>query len=93
MGMSVSLVITVYNRQPFLAATIESILAQTYGDFELVIWDDGSTDESVSIAQRYAEKDDRIQVVLGQNQGVTAALKAAIAMTRGIYLSWVDSTQ
>ena len=74
-----------------MAAKIESILAQTYGDFELVIWDDGSTDESVSIAQRYAEKDDRIQVVLGQNQGVTAALKVAIAMTRGMYLGWVDS--
>lgn len=60
MGVSVSLVITVYNRQSFLAATIESILALTYGEFELVIWDDGSTDRSVSIAQRYAEKDDRI---------------------------------
>ena len=60
MGVSVSLVITVYNRQSFLAATIESILALTYRDFELVIWDDGSTDRSVSISQRYAEKDDRI---------------------------------
>ena len=58
--MSISLVITVCNRQSFLAATIESILALTYRDFELVIWDDGSTDRSVSIAQRYAEKDDRI---------------------------------
>ena len=91
MGVSISLVVTVYNRQSFLAATIESILAQTYGDFELVIWDDGSTDRSVSIAQQYAEKDDRIQVVLGRNQGVTAALKAAIALTRGPYLGWVDS--
>ena len=91
MGVSISLVVTVYNRQSFLAATIESILAQTYGDFELVIWDDGSTDRSVSIAQQYAEKDDRIQVVLGQNQGVTAALKAAIALTHGPYLGWVDS--
>ena len=44
MGVSVSLMITVYDRQSFLAATIESILAQTYGDFKLVIWDDGSTD-------------------------------------------------
>ena len=60
MGVSVSLVITVYNQQSFLAATIESILALTYRDFELVIWDDGSTDRSVSISQRYAEKDDRI---------------------------------
>ena len=65
MDVSVSLMITIYNRQPLLAATIESILAQTYRDFELVIWDDGSTDELVFIAQRYAEKDDRIQVVLG----------------------------
>jgi glycosyltransferase involved in cell wall biosynthesis len=60
MGSSILLIVTVYNRQLFLAATIESILAQTCGDFELLIWDDGSTDESVSIAQQYAEKDDWI---------------------------------
>jgi glycosyltransferase involved in cell wall biosynthesis len=91
MNRSISLIVTVYNRSAFLAATIDSILAQTYGDFELLIWDDGSTDASVAIAQRYANQDDRIQVVLAANQGVTAALKAAIAMTTAPYLGWVDS--
>jgi glycosyltransferase involved in cell wall biosynthesis len=91
MGSSILLIVTVYNRQLSLAATIESILAQTCGDFELVIWDDGSTDESVSIAQQYAEKDDWIQVVLGQNQVITAALKAAISMMKGQFLGWLDS--
>lgn len=91
MNRSVSLIITIHNRSAFLAATIESILAQTYGDFELLIWDDGSTDDSVAIAQRYANQDERIQVVLAANQGVTAALKAAIAMTTAPYLGWIDS--
>jgi glycosyltransferase involved in cell wall biosynthesis len=91
MNRSISLIVTVYNRSAFLAATIDSILAQTYGDFELLIWDDGSTDNSVAIAQRYANQDERIRVVLAANQGVTAALKAAIAMTTASYLGWVDS--
>jgi glycosyltransferase involved in cell wall biosynthesis len=50
MKAAVSLIITVYNREPFLAETIESVLSQTYRDFELLIWDDGS----VAIAEHYA---------------------------------------
>ncbi len=88
---TVSLVVTVYNRERFLAATIASILAQTDPDFELLIWDDGSTDGSVAIAQRYAQQDARIRVVTAANQGVAAALRAAIAATTGAYLGWVDS--
>jgi glycosyltransferase involved in cell wall biosynthesis len=92
MNRSISLVVTVYNRSAFLAATIESILAQTYGDFELLIWDDGSTDNSVAIAQEYARQDGRIRVLAtDENQGFAPALKAAIATTTAPYLGWVDS--
>ena len=50
----ISLIITVYNRQRHLASAIESVLGQTYPNFELLIWDDGSTDRSVEIAKKYA---------------------------------------
>lgn len=87
----ISLVITVYNRQQYLAATIDSILAQTHPDFELLIWDDGSTDNSVEIANHYAQQDPRIQVIAAPHQGQTQALKSAIQKTTGAYIGWVDS--
>jgi glycosyltransferase involved in cell wall biosynthesis len=87
----VSLVITVYNRERYLPATIESILSQTHPDFELLIWDDGSIDNSVAIAQHYAEQDSRLRIVAAPHQGRAPALKAAVATTTGTYLGFVDS--
>ncbi|MEW6494458.1 MAG: glycosyltransferase, partial [Cyanobacteriota bacterium] len=86
-----SLVITVYNRERYLGAAIESVLAQTRGDFELLVWDDGSTDRSVQIAQNYARQDARVRVVAAQHQGRGRALKDAIAQTNGSYIGLVDS--
>lgn len=88
---TVSPITTVYNRQHYLTATIESILAQTYPDFELLIWDDGSSDQSIAIAHQYAEQDPRIRVVTAPHQGIAPALRAAISATTGQYLGWVDS--
>ena len=87
----VSLVIPVYNRDKYLKATIDSILAQTHTNFELVIWDDGSTDDSLAIANEYARKDSRIKVFTADNTGQGAALVNAIASTKGKYLGTVDS--
>ncbi|WP_265277852.1 glycosyltransferase family 2 protein [Nostoc sp. KVJ3] len=56
MKKSVSIVITVYNRENYLAAAIKSVLAQTWSDLELLIWDDGSTDRSVEIASSMPSK-------------------------------------
>jgi glycosyltransferase involved in cell wall biosynthesis len=80
MKAAVSLIITVYNRQQFLAATIESVLSQTYRDFELLIWDDGSTDGSVAIAEHYAQQDARIRFVAAGHQGFAPALRVAMVM-------------
>jgi glycosyltransferase involved in cell wall biosynthesis len=63
MTAAISLVITVYNRERYLSAAIESILKQTRKDWNLLIWDDGSSDKSVEIARSYAKLDDRIKVV------------------------------
>ena len=87
----ISLIITVYNREQYLAATIDSILAQTFADFELIIWDDGSTDRSLAIATNYAKQDSRIKVFSASNEGQGKALVKAIAQTNCKYLCTVDS--
>ncbi|MFB2834509.1 CHAT domain-containing protein [Floridanema evergladense] len=91
MSATISLVIITYNRDRYLRAAIESVLAQTKHDFELLIWDDGSTDNSVEIAQNYAKNDRRVRVITAKHQGETLSRKAAISQTTGEYLGWVDS--
>jgi len=91
MSTPISIVITSYNRAQYLPIAIESVLAQTYSNFDLLIWDDGSTDHSVEIAQQYSQKDQRIQVVAAKHKGLSFALKSAVAATSGTYLGWVDS--
>jgi glycosyltransferase involved in cell wall biosynthesis len=91
MASRVSLVITVYNRDRFLAAAIDSILSQTSKDFDLLIWDDGSTDNSLAIAQQYAERDHRVRVIPALHTGRQYALQGALSTCLSPYLGWVDS--
>ncbi|MEQ8958322.1 MAG: glycosyltransferase, partial [Coleofasciculus sp. C2-GNP5-27] len=91
MTTAISIVITTYNREHYLGAAIDSILAQTWGDFDLIVWDDGSTDGSVTIAQDYAKRDPRIRVIAAEHQGRVVSLQRAIAQTTGSYIGWVDS--
>lgn len=91
MTLPISIVMTVYNRERYLRKAIESVLRQTRRDFELLIWDDGSTDYSVEIAHSYAAKDQRVRVLLGEHLGQGCALKAAFAATTGAYIGQVDS--
>jgi glycosyltransferase involved in cell wall biosynthesis len=87
----ISLVITTYNRANFLPKAIDSVLGQTYADFELIIWDDGSEDGSLEIARRYAAKDSRLVLVEAPHLGRGKALRFALERARGEYLGWVDS--
>ncbi|MGB3651370.1 MAG: glycosyltransferase [Rivularia sp. (in: cyanobacteria)] len=91
MQPAISIVIPVYNREDYLKIAIESVLRQTFTDFELIIWDNGSTDRSVEIASQYAEQDKRIKVIAARHQGMTLALKSAFAICSGNYLGWLDS--
>ncbi|MGB6301692.1 MAG: glycosyltransferase [Rivularia sp. (in: cyanobacteria)] len=92
MQPTISIVITVYNRSHYLRNAIESVLNQTHCDFELVIWDDASTDNSLEIAHEYAQKDKRIRVIATkQNRGCSEAIKAAVEASTGNYIGWVDS--
>jgi glycosyltransferase involved in cell wall biosynthesis len=87
----VSLIMTTYNRELFLAAAIESVLAQTLPDFELIIWDDGSTDRSVSIAQAYSQQDSRVKSFCGKHLGIARAFNAGAAKAKSNYIGCIDS--
>ncbi|MFN6478929.1 CHAT domain-containing protein [Nostoc sp. DedQUE07] len=91
MSPLISIVIVNYNRESYLQEAIASVLAQTWQNFELLIWDNGSTDGSVAIARAYTQQDGRVRVVEADNQGVAAACKAAIAQTSGTYIGILDN--
>jgi glycosyltransferase involved in cell wall biosynthesis len=81
-----------YNVEPYLAEAIESVLAQTYQDIELVIVNDGSTDGTLSIAERYqAEDPDRIRIVSQENQGLAAARNTGMRAATGAVFALLDS--
>lgn len=63
MTSPISIITTTYNREQYLSAAWDSVLVQTYPNFELIIWDDGSSDSSLTIARKYAQQDTRIQVI------------------------------
>jgi glycosyltransferase involved in cell wall biosynthesis len=87
----VSLILTTHDRAPLLQSSIQSILNQTYPHFELILWDDGSTDSTPTIAHYYAQQDPRIRLFTAPHQGRAQALKSAHAQATGTYLAWVDS--
>src|SRR5258708_22538511 len=77
----VSVVIPAYNRDRFVGLTIESVVAQTFVGWEAVVYDDGSTDRTLEVAGAYAERDSRIKVARGPNQGVAATRNRGLALT------------
>lgn len=87
----VSVLIVNYNYERYLAAAIESVLGQSYTRFELVICDDGSTDNSRSVIERYAATDPRIRPVLKQNAAVAAALNDAYRASSGEIIAMLDA--
>lgn len=87
----VSVLMAVYNTAAYLAPAIESILHQTYEDFELIVIDDGSTDDSARIAENYAAKDARIRLIRQPNAGVGAATNRGLSASRGEYVAIMDS--
>lgn len=90
MEVTLSIIVPVYNVRSYLGDCIESILAQTFTDFELIIVDDGSTDGSAEICDTFLERDSRIKVIHKENSGVVSARKAGIMAARGKYAGYVD---
>ena len=85
-----SIVTPVYKVEEYLPACVDSILAQTFGGFELILVDDGSPDGSGALCDGYAAKDARVRVIHQPNRGVTAARQAALDAARGDYVCFVD---
>lgn len=86
-----SIIVPVYKVEKYLAKCIESILSQTFKDFELILVDDGSPDHCGFICDEYAKKDPRIKVLHQKNKGVSAARNAALNIAKGTYLGFVDA--
>lgn len=91
MNITVSIVVPAYNASQYLAETIESVLAQTFTDFELLIIDDGSTDNTADIISMYSHKDNRVKLFSQQNQGVSIARNTGIEKAKGKYIAFLDS--
>ncbi|WP_343704632.1 glycosyltransferase [Chitinophaga sp.] len=85
---AISVILPVYNSAAYLAATMESILSQTFGNFELIVINDGSTDNSASIIRSFT--DSRIRYLEQPNSGLVATLNRGIAEARGQYLARMD---
>lgn len=88
---AVSVVIPVYNSAKYLRECLDSIIAQTFSDWEVVAVDDGSSDDSPAILDEYAAKDSRIKVIHKVNGGVSAARNDGLAAASGEYVLFVDS--
>ena len=86
-----SVILPVYNQQKFLAATIKSILSQSFQNFELLILDDGSTDSSADIIKKFAEKDHRIKASFGVNAGRSNATNKLVGTAKGEWCVFVDA--
>lgn len=89
--MKVSVIVPIYNTQKYLIKCIDSIINQTEPDLEIILVDDGSTDDSGRICDAYAERDKRFRVIHKENGGVSSARNSGIDMMSGSYCCFVDS--
>ena len=89
--VEISIIVPLYNVEKYLRRCVDSILVQTFQDFELILVDDGSTDASGRICDEYAGRYDRISVIHKGNEGVSEARNRGIDESRGEYLVFIDS--
>ena len=89
--MKFSIIIPVYNVEQYLRACLDSVLAQTFSDWEAVCVNDGSTDGSLSVLEEYEKKDHRLRIISQPNGGLSAARNTGLAAAQGDYVVFVDS--
>lgn len=85
-----SVIVPFYNEERYLEECIQSILAQTYAKLEVILVDDGSTDHSVDISEKYAKLDSRVRIIHQKNGGLVCARKTGVAAAQGEYVTFVD---
>lgn len=88
--VALSIIVPIYNLEQYLPRCLDSILSQTYRDFELILVDDGSVDGSLATCRAYAEKDDRIRVFHKENGGVSSARNYGMERAMGTFIAFVD---
>lgn len=86
-----SVIVPVYNVAPYLVQCLDSILSQSYTELEVLLVDDGSTDESGTLCDEYAQRDKRIHLIRQANAGLSAARNVAMEQMRGEFFFFVDS--
>ena len=91
--MLFSIIVPIYKVENYLNQCVDSILNQTFQDFEIVLVDDGSPDACPDICDEYAKKDSRIKVVHKENGGLSDARNAGIAVASGEYFIFIDSEE
>lgn len=87
----ISVIVPVYNVEKYLSRCIDSIISQTFSDFELILVDDGSTDSSGKICDEYGKKDGRVKVIHKRNGGLSSARNCGLENAKGNYICFVDS--
>lgn len=87
----ISVIVPVYNAEKYLKKCINSILGQTFQDYELILIDDGSTDKSSKICDEFSRNDERIKVIHKENEGLVYARNEGINISRGQYIAFVDA--
>lgn len=88
---AVSVLLPVYNAQRYVATAIESVLTQSFDDFELILIDDGSMDHSLGILREFEQRDDRVRVISRPNTGIVGALNDGLAAARGEFIARMDA--
>ncbi len=89
--MLISVIVPIYNAEACLEDCLESIISQDYKDLEIILVNDGSTDNSLSICKKYAAVDNRIRIISQENRGLVRARKVGIGAATGDYISFVDA--
>lgn len=87
----VSIIIPVYNAEKYISDTISSVLTQTHQDWEMIIVDDGSTDNSMTKIKQYSQNDSRIKIILKTNSGVSDSRNAGILISKGDFIAFLDA--
>ena len=86
-----SVIVPVYNVKKYLIECLNSILSQTFTDFELILVNDGSTDNCGEICDKYASQDSRVVVIHKENGGLSSARNAGLFVSKGKYVAFIDS--
>lgn len=86
----ISVIVPIYNVASYLPACLDSIIHQSYQDLEIILVNDGSTDDSLTICRQYQQRDKRIRIISQKNGGVSAARNTGIEAANGLYITFVD---